>query len=232
LFLHDTATGTTTELTDAEFGVDPPALSGDGSHIAFSSLSDLTGDNPEHDIQIFLLDLAGGTTRQLGDRDSNLAPDVSVSGDGRRVAFESEADLTGDNPEGNTEVFLFDTTDGTTSQITDGTKDLSRDPSVSADGTRVAFSSRDDLTGGNPDGNEQIFFATCGSPTPSFGDVGTAHPFFAEIEWLAEVEVTGGFPDGGYHPAAPVSRQAMAAFMFRLAGEPPFDLPGTPTFDD
>ncbi|OWY62253.1 hypothetical protein B7486_59420, partial [cyanobacterium TDX16] len=56
--------------------------------------------------------------------------------------------------------------------------------------------------------------------TPTFDDVSTSHPFFAEIEWLAAVEVTGGFPDGGYHPAAPVTRQAMAAFLFRLTAGP------------
>jgi hypothetical protein len=82
-----------------------------------------------------------------------------------------------------------------------------------------------DPTGDNPDGNEEIVFATCGSPSPSFNDVGLSSPFFPEIEWLAEVEVTGGFDDGGYHPSAPVSRQAMAAFMFRLADGPALTSP-------
>jgi hypothetical protein len=52
-------------------------------------------------------------------------------------------------------------------------------------------------------------------PSPSFDDVGLSHQFFAEIEWLAELEITGGFADGGYHPGASVSRQSMAAFLHR-----------------
>jgi hypothetical protein len=68
-------------------------------------------------------------------------------------------------------------------------------------------------------------------PTPSFDDVGLTHPFFREVEWLASTGVTTGYDDGGYHPAAAVSRQAMAAFLYRLAGSPGVGL-GAPTFDD
>jgi len=53
-----------------------------------------------------------------------------------------------------------------------------------------------------------------GAPGP-FNDVGTVHPFYAEIEWLASENVTGGYPDGGFHPTSPVSRQSAAAFLFR-----------------
>jgi hypothetical protein len=50
----------------------------------------------------------------------------------------------------------------------------------------------------------------------SFTDVGTGHPFFADVEWMAEVEITSGYEDGTFRPAAPVTRQAMSAFLFRL----------------
>jgi hypothetical protein len=68
--------------------------------------------------------------------------------------------------------------------------------------------------------------------TSTFGDVSTGHPFFEEICWLSQMGITGGFADGGYHPSAAVSRQAMAAFLYRLALTPPFQPPTTPTFDD
>jgi hypothetical protein len=68
--------------------------------------------------------------------------------------------------------------------------------------------------------------------TPSFSDVGTGHTFYSEIEWLVSVEVTTGFPDDTYRPAAPVTRQSMSAFMYRLAGEPMFTPPGTASFPD
>ncbi len=67
---------------------------------------------------------------------------------------------------------------------------------------------------------------------PSFSDVGASHPFFTEIEWLASTGITGGFPDGTFRPGGEVSRQAMAAFLYRFAGEPAFTPPGTPTFPD
>lgn len=49
-----------------------------------------------------------------------------------------------------------------------------------------------------------------------FSDVGPANPFCAEIEWLASEGVANGYADGGFHPAAPMSRQAFAAFFVRM----------------
>jgi hypothetical protein len=68
--------------------------------------------------------------------------------------------------------------------------------------------------------------------TPTFPDVPANHPFYDEIEWLAATGITTGNPDGTFRPAAQVSRQAMAAYLHRYAGEPEVDLPTTPTFPD
>lgn len=68
--------------------------------------------------------------------------------------------------------------------------------------------------------------------SPSYTDVPTSHPFFEEVEWMNTEGVTGGFPDGGFHPSADVTRQGMAAFMYRLAGSPPYSPPASPTFPD
>jgi hypothetical protein len=57
--------------------------------------------------------------------------------------------------------------------------------------------------------------------TVAFDDVSATHPFFDEVCWLTQMGITGGFPDGGYHPSDPVSRQAMAAYLYRLALSPP-----------
>jgi hypothetical protein len=72
-------------------------------------------------------------------------------------------------------------------------------------------------------------------PTPTFGDVGAGHPFFTEVEWMASEGITTGTPASPkplYKPGAAVSRAAMSAFMFRLAGEPEFDDPPAATFLD
>ena len=50
----------------------------------------------------------------------------------------------------------------------------------------------------------------------AFDDVPTSHQFCGEIDWLRDVGITGGYDDGGFHPAAPVSRQAVAAFLHRF----------------
>jgi hypothetical protein len=51
---------------------------------------------------------------------------------------------------------------------------------------------------------------------PSFSDVPSDHPFAAQIGWLASLEITTGYPDGSFDPGGDVSRQAMAAFLYRL----------------
>lgn len=68
--------------------------------------------------------------------------------------------------------------------------------------------------------------------TPTFSDVPAGNAFFAEIEWMADAGISNGYSDGTYRPADPVSRQAMAAFMYRAAGEPAFVPPLTPSFAD
>lgn len=54
-----------------------------------------------------------------------------------------------------------------------------------------------------------------------FSDVSASHAFHDEIGWLADSGISGGFPDGTFRPSNPVSRQAMAAFMQRVAGHDP-----------
>jgi hypothetical protein len=68
--------------------------------------------------------------------------------------------------------------------------------------------------------------------TPTFSDVPPSHPFFKEIEWLASTGITGGFADGTFRPTNTVTRQAMAAFLYRIADSPVFTPPGSPTFSD
>ncbi|MCC5950974.1 MAG: S-layer homology domain-containing protein [Acidimicrobiia bacterium] len=68
-----------------------------------------------------------------------------------------------------------------------------------------------------------------------FTDVGADHPFVAEIGWMAESGIASGYADGTFLPGAPVSRQAMAAFLARFweatgGAVPP--LPSDPGFSD
>ncbi len=49
----------------------------------------------------------------------------------------------------------------------------------------------------------------------TFDDVPVGHTFYTEVEWLAAMGLTDGYADGGFHPTAIVSRQAIAAFLYR-----------------
>ncbi|MFP5360652.1 MAG: S-layer homology domain-containing protein [Actinomycetes bacterium] len=71
-----------------------------------------------------------------------------------------------------------------------------------------------------------------GSP---FVDVPTSHPFYEEIVWLAQTEVTTGWAVPGgreFRPSRPITRDAMAAFLYRFAGSPSWEAPSIMEFDD
>lgn len=62
------------------------------------------------------------------------------------------------------------------------------------------------------------------TPVSSFKDVPTSHVFHKEITALAKAGVIGGWSDGTFRPNATVRRDAMAAFLYRLVGQPKVDL--------
>jgi endo-1,4-beta-xylanase len=51
-----------------------------------------------------------------------------------------------------------------------------------------------------------------------YNDVQKSDTFCGDINWLKGKHITTGYNDGGYHPAAPVTRRAMAAYLHRLSG--------------
>ncbi|HZG52779.1 MAG TPA: hypothetical protein VEZ40_11655, partial [Pyrinomonadaceae bacterium] len=123
-----------------------PAMSRDGSRLAFASRENLTGENPDGNSEIFLY--ADERLQQLTHtsprdpagraRDGNFQP--SISDDGSLVAFASNRDLTGANPDANLEIFLFDATARTVAQLTATTNtNGSSDAKISGDGSRMAF---------------------------------------------------------------------------------------------
>jgi opacity protein-like surface antigen len=63
---------------------------------------------------------------------------------------------------------------------------------------------------------------------PFFADVGPSHPFYDDIQWMGETGLSTGTPQAGgkplYKPGSKVSREAMAAFLHRAAGDEPSTL--------
>ncbi|HET8591740.1 MAG TPA: S-layer homology domain-containing protein [Nakamurella sp.] len=77
--------------------------------------------------------------------------------------------------------------------------------------------------------------------TPLFPDVTAASLFIDDVNWLARYGITGGNAGGKFQPTAAVTRQAMAAYLYRYAhggrnagpctGASPFpDVPAGSTF--
>jgi hypothetical protein len=59
----------------------------------------------------------------------------------------------------------------------------------------------------------------------SFRDVPSSHAHVAGIRAVAAAGIAGGFPDGTYRPAQPVTRGQMATFLQRATKTPPGSLP-------
>ena len=123
-----------------------PAISQDGSRIAFASKDDPLGANVDGNSEIFLLDgskLTQVTNTSPGDvanrvTNGNFQP--SISDDGRFIAFSSNRDLAGQNSDSNLEIFVYDALASSVTQLTDTTGVVgSSDAKISGDGAVVAF---------------------------------------------------------------------------------------------
>lgn len=55
---------------------------------------------------------------------------------------------------------------------------------------------------------------------PDFPDVLAGHPFFMEIRWAFEAGIVHGYESGLFEPTNNVTRQAVAAFLYRLVDDP------------
>jgi len=70
------------------------------------------------------------------------------------------------------------------------------------------------------------------SQVPTYTDVARTDPFAGHIDELTGTGVVTGHADGTFRPLAPVTREAMAAFLYRLAGSPHITAPPTSPFSD
>jgi Tol biopolymer transport system component len=144
-----------------------PSIDAAGTRIAFQSTRDLVPGSPgnaDGSFEIFLFDVTTSRFTQITSAGGAVSSTfASISGDGTRIAFVSNGNLTPGSPgnaDGNAEIFLFDVTTSRLTQITNTVGGSNTTPSINADGTRIAFTSDRDLTPGSPgnaDGNPEIF---------------------------------------------------------------------------
>ncbi len=157
-------------------------LSDDGSRVAFESAAtnlDPTVTDSNNNQDIYARDLGGAEATQLVSRatgtgnppaQSSGSPAISANGD--EIAFDTPAPLDGVVDQNGLvqDVYLRETSSATTTLISreDGDSGAmgdnpSADPSISADGTRIAFEGNDPDFGGGNNGFSDIYVRDIGA---------------------------------------------------------------------
>jgi uncharacterized protein (TIGR03437 family) len=123
-----------------------PAISQDGSRIAFASKDDPLKTNSDGNSEIFLfngsslLQITNTTPGDPANRVVNGNFQPSISDDGRFVAFSSNRNITSQNDDGNLEIFIYDSIAATFAQLTNSIGDVGcSDARISGNGAKVAF---------------------------------------------------------------------------------------------
>ncbi len=170
------ASGTTTLVSVSSAGSQAnessvgAAVSSHGRHVAFhSESSNLVEGDGNGTSDVFVHDRETGMTSRVsvdsaGNQANGRSSDPSISADGRYVAFQSEAsDLVASDTNGTIDLFVHDRHTGMTTRVNvDSTGNQanggSTDPSISADGRYVAFSSlASNLVAGDTNGAMDVF---------------------------------------------------------------------------
>ncbi|HMJ00986.1 MAG TPA: hypothetical protein VK488_14210 [Gaiellaceae bacterium] len=159
VFVHDRLTGATTRVSVSSLGEqgewlsEAAAISDDGRFVAWHSLaSHFVAGDTNNTFDVFVHDLSTGTTERASVSSTGAQGDFasfypSLSGDGRFVAFSAGAtNLVSGDTNGTVDAFVHDRATGTTERVSVSTagaqgNDRCDLPSISADGTRVAFQS-------------------------------------------------------------------------------------------
>jgi Tol biopolymer transport system component len=178
IFVRNLSGASTTQVTKTSGGTQAnndsfdPALSADGRYVAYESRATNLGivdTNGARDI--YMTDTSNGAITRISEGTGGVQGDngagsfnPSISGDGRYVAFESDATSFASSDTNNaTDVFVHDNTLGTTTRVsvrTNGTqaKDNSYDPQISSDGRYVVFTSdAPNLVSNDANGASDVF---------------------------------------------------------------------------
>jgi len=244
IFVRDRTAGTTERISvsSSETGANAdaiarPAITGDGRYVAFSSAAtNLDPRDAASNTDVFLRDRTGGTTELIslsttGTGGNGESDNPSVSADGRWVAFATLATNLVAGDTATFDVVLRDRGRSTTTRLSQtpfgvAGNAASTDAFVSGDGQRVAFTSAATNLVTGPETGKQIL-QWSSDRYSLFSDVPATQLFWDEIHWAVTNSFVEGYSDGTFRPAAPVSRQAMVAFLHRLRGSPPGPYPVT-----
>ncbi|MFZ5880106.1 MAG: S-layer homology domain-containing protein [Chloroflexota bacterium] len=177
IFLHDRISGETSRVSlnstgqQADGGSNFAAVSADGRYIAFiSSATNLVDGDTNGVDDVFVRDRQTGLTRRasvnsLGEQGSDYSDQApALSADGRFVAFHSTASnlVDGDTNDAG-DIFVHDFQTGLTERVSVSSAEAEAqgsalNPSISADGNLVVFSSRAaNLVDGDTNASVDVF---------------------------------------------------------------------------
>ncbi len=210
--VRDRLAGTTTPMVNRTTAGDKMEASGasisdDGRYVAFHG--GVRGTYSHY--LVWVRDIQEATTELIsksstGDSANSDAWKAEISGDGRYVAYESDAtNLVASDPNGIRDIFRYDRTDETTERMSlkstgDDSEFGSFDSSVSQDGQTVAFVGGGLVPEDEPSGGVQIYVRAFGEP-PSPSKQATKLSFYApSVSAYRSARVYGWLKDGSGTP--------------------------------
>jgi uncharacterized repeat protein (TIGR01451 family) len=207
IFVHDRTTGITERVSLTSDGQESnglsgqPVISGDGRVVAFfSDATNLVPNDTNDILDVFVHDRSTGITERVsvstdGQEGDWFSLTPAISEDGRFVAFASAAAnlVPDDTNAGVMDIFVRDRATGTTERVTEGGTPSAlgfadaSDPSISADGGLVAFTSERIFAPGDRNNTGDIFVQDRSTgviervSVASDGTDGNLHSPFSEI---------------------------------------------------
>src|SRR3954467_6480824 len=197
-------------------GVQPRGVSGDGSTLVFQSNDSLSPDDTD-DAQPDIYEHSGGVTRLVSRPDPAVPPPfipfafysplVSISADGRRVAFATDQQLVTDDSDFSQDVYVYDRETGKVALASGAS--FSRTAALARlGGDHVYFETTEGLVSADTDGGSDIYrydiasdkivLATPGTTqTPVFSGISAdgTHLFYRTDESVTADDVDGGYRD-------------------------------------
>lgn len=147
-----------------------PSSSGNGRIVAFNSAADdLVSNDTNRTTDCFVKDVQSGAVERVsvastGQQANAKCWGPAVSGNGRWVAFNSDATNLGGSTSGITQVYLHDRQTDTTTLVSErrtggqGGNGPSNDPGISKDGRYIVYESKaSNLVNGDTNGRKDIF---------------------------------------------------------------------------
>src|SRR3954451_1799481 len=197
-------------------GVQPRGVPGDGSTVVFQTNDSLSPDDTD-DGQPDIYEHSGGMTRLVSRPDPAVPPPfipfaffsplVSISADGRHVAFATDQQLLTDDTDFSQDVYVYDRETGNV-MLASGASSSATAALARLGGDHVYFETTEGLVPADTDGasdvyrydiaTDKIVLATPGTTqTPVFGGIsgdGT-HLFYRTDESVTADDVDGGYRD-------------------------------------